>query len=505
MDVGSFEKYVTAIVSEILNLKSEIMSASTHRQETLERLKSPDDLDRMMVVVSGKTWLAFTGLVVFCAAVIVWSFVAKIPVTVEGFGILIAPGNVRAVHSTGEMQLEWKVGEGQHVKKDEVIAVSMIPDDSYVKRAELRRTTMIAHHKRHEELDAKRETKELDSIRKKRAFIAEQMAKEKELNKELVVKEGEFTTEQRENLAKSKAMAMKLNESLKSRVETIKRLLKEGLSSGEAVLNVETSFMDSETKLIDIQVQIKQLEMQDLEGKRKDNEFSSRMTDLELQRLELDLQETKLIQELLANRITRESELRDADEKLEDVKFEFELKSQVTSLFDGRILSLSVPTGAEVKSGARIAVIAIDSNNDELKNLTYFSVKDGKRLTVGSPVYITPATVERERYGSIMGTVSRISSFPITHEAASNMIGNSQIADALLQKSGAIEVEMTLDKEGNSFSGYRWTGKGPDLKFSAGTTTIVRATVEDRRPITFVLPFLRTWLFGEKDDAQPKL
>ncbi len=481
------------------------MSSTTHRQETLERLKSPDDLDRMMVVVSGKTWLAFTGLAIFCAAVIVWSFVAKIPVTVEGFGILIAPGNVRSVHSSGEMQLEWKVREGQHVEKDEVIAVAMDPDDSHVKRAEARRTTMLAHHKRQTELEEQRETKELDSIRKKRAFIAEQMSKEKELNKELVIKEGEFTEQQRENLAKSKAMAMKLNEALKGRVETIKRLLKEGLSSGEAVLNIESSFMDSETKLIDIQVQIKQLEMQDLEGKRKDKEFSGRMTDLELQKLDLDLQETKLVQELLTNRITRESELRDVDEKLEDVKYDLELKSQVTSLHAGRILSLSVPSGAEVKSGAKIAVIAIDSKDAELKNLTYFSVKDGKRLSVGNSVYITPATVERERYGSILGTVSRISSFPITHEAAANMIGNSQIADALLQKSGAIEVEMTLDKEATTFSGYRWTGHGPELKFSAGTTTIVRATVEERRPITFVLPFLRTWLFGEKDDSQPKL
>lgn len=481
------------------------MSFAAQRQETIDRLKSPEDLDRMMVVVSGKTWMAFLSLAVFCLAVVVWSFVAKIPVTVEGFGILIAPGNVRTIHSTGEMQIEWKVREGQHVQKDDLIAVAMDPEDSNVKRTEARRSAMVTHHKRQAELDQQREAKVLDSIRKKRVFIAEQITKETALNKELLDAESEFTAQQRENFAKSKAMALKLNESLKGRVETIRRLLKEGLSSGEAVLTIESTLMDSETKLIDIQVQIKQLEMQDLDGKRKDQQFAGRMTDLELQRLELDLQETKLVQELLTNRITRESELRDIDDKLEDLRYQLELASQVISPHSGRLLSLSMPSGAEVHVGDKLAVIAVDHENAELKNLTYFSVKDGKRLSVGSQVYITPATVERERYGSILGTVLRVSSFPVTHDAAANMIGNSQIAEALLQNGGAIEVEMTVEKDAASFSGYRWTGQGPDLKFSAGTTTIVRATIEERRPITYFLPFLRTWLFGEKDDSQPKL
>jgi HlyD family secretion protein len=85
------------------------------------------------------------------------------------------------------------------------------------------------------------------------------------------------------------------------------------------------------------------------------------------------------------------------------------------------------------------------------------------------------------------------------------MIGNDQLATALLKQGGAIEVEMDLEQDSKSKSGFRWTGPGPNLTFSAGTTTISRATVEERLPITFVLPFLRTWLLGEKDDVQPKL
>jgi HlyD family secretion protein len=48
--------------------------------------------------------------------------------------------------------------------------------------------------------------------------------------------------------------------------------------------------------------------------------------------------------------------------------------------------------------------------------------------------------------------------------------------------------------ESGNASGYRWSSsKGPDSKLTAGTTASVRITVEERAPITFLLPFLREW------------
>ncbi|NES67365.1 MAG: NHLP bacteriocin system secretion protein, partial [Okeania sp. SIO2D1] len=45
-----------------------------------------------------------------------------------------------------------------------------------------------------------------------------------------------------------------------------------------------------------------------------------------------------------------------------------------------------------------------------------------------------------------------------------------------------------------TFSGYQWSSsKGPQQKLTAGTTTTTRVRVEERAPITFVLPILREW------------
>jgi len=57
-----------------------------------------------------------------------------------------------------------------------------------------------------------------------------------------------------------------------------------------------------------------------------------------------------------------------------------------------------------------------------------------------------------------------------------------------------IQVVATLRKDAEAYTGYQWTsGKGPPGPLTAGTTASVRATVEFRRPISFVIPILRKW------------
>jgi HlyD family secretion protein len=140
-----------------------------------------------------------------------------------------------------------------------------------------------------------------------------------------------------------------------------------------------------------------------------------------------------------------------------------------------------------------------------LTNLAFFSVRDGKRIYVGDQAHVTPTTVQREREGSIVGTVRRVSPFPITQESVINTVGNEEIAKALLQQGGAIEVEVELERDPNSYSGFRWTSKDPEKKFSAGTTTTVRITIEQRTPITYLLPILRTWFMGAEDVHKPAM
>jgi HlyD family secretion protein len=56
-----------------------------------------------------------------------------------------------------------------------------------------------------------------------------------------------------------------------------------------------------------------------------------------------------------------------------------------------------------------------------------------------------------------------------------------------------IQVEAELQPDNSTFSGYKWSSsKGVDMKISSGTTTSVRVTTEERSPISFIFPFLKS-------------
>ncbi len=84
--------------------------------------------------------------------------------------------------------------------------------------------------------------------------------------------------------------------------------------------------------------------------------------------------------------------------------------------------------------------------------------------------------------------------FLSTREAAASIVGNPEVVTGLMgeKQEAVIQVFADLQPDSTTFSGYKWSSSdGPQLKISSGTTTSVRVKVEERSPITFVLPILR--------------
>jgi HlyD family secretion protein len=156
-------------------------------------------------------------------------------------------------------------------------------------------------------------------------------------------------------------------------------------------------------------------------------------------------------------------------------------------------METTVNPGQVVAAGQRLGSIDVDDASVEPVVVAYFPVGDGKKIGPGMRIQLTPDSISRERFGGMLGTVSATSSFPATKESAANVIGNSELAEALLQQGPQIEVLAGLLRDPSTFSGYRWSSsKGPELRISPGTTLAARVTVEGRAPITYVLPFLRS-------------
>lgn len=182
----------------------------------------------------------------------------------------------------------------------------------------------------------------------------------------------------------------------------------------------------------------------------------------------------------------------------------------------GRILELNVEVGEMVKKGqilatidqselkkqlqlsrdklAQFGAIAAQESSAKLVNVVFLPVSEGKKIKPGMSLQITPSTVKREEFGGIEAKVTNISAFPVTQQGAVSLIGNADILPSVLDKRPQLAVFTELQPDSSTFSKYRWSSStGPQLKMTPGTTTSVRITVEQKKPIEFVLPILKDW------------
>lgn len=477
------------------------------RQEALDRLQSPEELDQLLVVINRKSWLVVATLCFVCLSAIAWSFLGRIPITVDGFGVLINPGNVKGIQSPASGQIaSVSVRVGELVSEGQTLAILDQPELlKEFEQLQDRREERAAFHKVAATLDRQREQLETNSYAQQRAFILDEIEKAGGIAERLYQQSLEFTEEQRRNLATTRELTNGLNKSLRDRLNTIRTLRLEGLTSQDLVLDAESSLMNSELRAASLDVQVRELELSRIESERSRLEQQNRLSDLKLQLLQLDIASQRLQQELLNNQENRENELSELDNQLSRLRLSLERQGKIVSDCDGRILEIIVQPGQVVSTGMRIGTIERDDPDAELTNLAYFKVKDGKRIKPGARARVTPSTVQREREGSIVGAVSKVSAFPITQEGIVNVVGSPEIAQSLIQQGGAIEVEVELDRDSDSFSGFKWTSKGPEIGFTAGTTTAVSITIEQRTPITYLLPILRKWFLGAQDTEAPQI
>jgi hypothetical protein len=66
--------------------------ADLYRKSALERLSSPEQLDKAITVSAPSSWLALLGITALVVTVIIWSVFGKLPTTITATGIVTTDG-----------------------------------------------------------------------------------------------------------------------------------------------------------------------------------------------------------------------------------------------------------------------------------------------------------------------------------------------------------------------------------------------------------------------------
>jgi|GEM_PF-4287492 len=445
-------------------------SPGPFRQKSLERLSSPERLDQLLRVVDRRSWLPLLTLGLLIVAMLLWSVFGEIPVYIEGRGILVRPRSIVELSAPGSGYLEeLAVAVGDEIERGDLLARIARPD--LEKRLELQT-------EKGRELTALRQTVEILRMEAGGLDGGEvdgHVEAVRALAESIKDKEIQALEEERAQVGEELKESRQLRDARARRHATHTQLKADGMISEQQLLEDEELWLDSIARVSRLEAQSRGMRTRELEIEERFLDRLRRIADFKLEMQDYEQQIAEVDREIARIRVTLEEE------------------SEILAEHSGRILELSAFPGQFVGPGARLGAMELRRATDPLVGLLYFTVREGKRLRIDAHprALITPDTVERQRFGGLLGTVRRVSRFPVSLNEVESQIGNRELAELLVKDGYRVQVLVDLEP-GEQPGEYLWSSaKNPDVELSAGTTTTARIAIERRQPITFVLPFLK--------------
>jgi HlyD family secretion protein len=234
----------------------------------------------------------------------------------------------------------------------------------------------------------------------------------------------------------------------------------------------------------------------------------SRLAETELTRLTAENQRQRA-------RLQRELEINRLETKLDLDRKKHDRTSHIVSHAQGRVTQVLTAVDEYVREGAPVVLLSsprsdpgTDDTGKPYDSIVFVPAGEGKKINEGNFVEVMPATVKREKYGYIHGSVASVSELPATRLAMEAALQHPDLVDTFLkkyapgvllrvyvqlepgpQRSGA-EEEDVEELKGNRF---KWSSRsGPDQPLKTGTMCEAAIVVEEERLISLVLPWIKT-------------
>ena len=387
-----------------------------------------------MEVTDSKGWWTLTALTALIVAAVLWSWVGRIPTTVQGTGILLREGGVFDVQTTaGGQVMELSVTEGQAVRAGQVIG--------RVAQPELGRQIREAQQVISDLEDRKRQTSGYSAA---------------ELSSRL------STLEQRRlSLESDTASTRSQIAWLTTRLAQQQEAQRIGLVTGEQVEQVRGQLDASRGRFANDLTALRQVQV-DILGAQQTSATNVRTVD---------------------------DRLSDARRQLQLQQGRLEQAEKIITAQAGRVLEVKTDVGSIIAPATPIVSIELASR--PLRAMLVVP-SAGRSAKAGMTVRIIPSTENWQESGFILGKVETISETPVTMQRLQRLLHNDALSQDLLSRGATYLVEVSLERA-NTPSGFKWTtARGSTHPVTTGMLASGRITVDEQRPLSLVIPMLRT-------------
>ncbi|TXT39610.1 MAG: Membrane-fusion protein [Comamonadaceae bacterium] len=411
------------------------------RKVSLDRLSSPEQLDALMQVTSAKGWVALLAICGLLFMALLWGIWGSIPTRITGSCILIRPGGVSEVVANGGGRVaDISVDVGDLVREGQMIA-------------------------RIERLDA---LEQIRSVEAKLHELKQQEERLKKVNALSADQQAIYLQDSQRNLSTRIHTAQERLAALEAKIQSQSTLLDQGLITRQTLLSTKLEYASVQQEIDTHRNEIRQLDVRRLDSKKQiDNELTA-----------ISIQ------------------INEATRSLAGQMRSFQEASQVYSPYTGRVLEVRLSENTMVSTGAPI--LSIERTGDNLSDLEahiYVQPTDGKKIKANMDVQIAPSMVKGEEFGFMLGKVKTVAKFPSTAPGMMRIFNNDKLVQQLAAGAAPIAVLADLIPSASTPSGYKWSSpRGPDTEVESGTLCSATITVRQQRPITLVIPMLRSTL-----------
>lgn len=409
--------------------------SSLFRQQALAKVTNPDQLDQALRVVRPRHVLGFALIMLVMLAGLVWSVLSTAPIKASGPGVLLSSSGVASVTAPDAGHVDRLL-----VKPGDRVAVGQPV-------AQIRRPA------RQDEMKAAID--EASALENRHRILQTEIAAQDRMQTELI--------KQMRQAQKDRLISLE-----DQRLALSKRREDEASLRAKGMLTA--------VKLFETESQLAQV----------NNEIAIANNRLSELSLTLEQEASRRHQDLSSLRLNAENVGRRAD----NLRREYERDHQAVATSAGVVAELAVDVNDPVLSGQVIARLLADNSQEAgLTAVAYLPATEGKKVQQGMPALVTPSTVKVELEGYVRGRVVRVAELPASREGLMRRIKNAAQVEDILKAGAPFEVEIELQRDSSTASGYAWTsGKGPDIRIEPGTLATSQVVVGRVHIISLVFP-----------------
>ena len=418
------------------------------------------DKSTPIVVLSPPLRITLGVGVALAAVGVSWSFLAKIPIEVNGTGVLLPVGEINRVRAQVGGVARWMFAEKQQSWIPDVQQFQRQPDQ-YSDAAVLDLSRRILRTYSNPQLSDSVQTDLLipnDKKYPKGALLIWLQS----------IREQESLQAQVDTLASIGRL---------NRVQQKTLIQKQSILQNE--LNSRQAFLNS---------------MQDLALKG----FVSKPTIIQNQ-ADVD----RLESQVLANRdslVHLQTELQQSFIKLRKSLSQIISNGFVFAHNDSYIRQVIPNNGEGVSQGDPLLLLSRQSLSNPIRVPVFLSERESAQVNVGMSVLVTPVGMRRSEVGGILGSVVQMSKLPSGDKELEARIGVTSLAKVIQQREPSptlaiVELQRSPQDEGGNRAGYVWNSR-TDLPFAPKTADQLNVSITTRRvaPISLVIPRLRLLL-----------